>query len=93
MRLLAKAIDPQDHVAAGLEALDGISDELTESFAPLRILIERPGGIEKMQVGAPRQGSRICPRREEVAVAQDVLPIGKHEVEEQDRGVRMRRAA
>src|SRR5262249_38182444 len=67
--------------------------DLPEILAPLRIFIERLGRIEKMQVGTLRQRSRVCARRKEVAVAQDILAVGEHELEEQDRGVRMRRAA
>src|SRR5262249_1250629 len=67
--------------------------DLPEILAPLRIFIERFGRIEKMQVGTLRQRSRICTRRKEVAVAQDILAVGEHVLEEQDRSVRMRRAA
>src|SRR5215831_16727110 len=80
-------------VAAVTRSAQRIGDDLAEIFVPFRAVIERFGGIKKVQVDTLRQRFCIRPRREEVAIAQDVLRVREHEFEEEDRGVRMRGAA
>jgi 4-carboxymuconolactone decarboxylase len=63
-------------------------DDLAEIFAPFRAVIERFDRIEEMQIHTLRQRLCIRARRKEVAVAEDILRVREHELEEQDRGAR-----
>src|SRR5947209_11900928 len=70
-----------------------IGDDIAVLFTPFRIFIQSFGGIEKVQGSTLRQRPCVRTSRKEIASKQDVLPIGKHELEKQDRGIRMRGAA
>src|SRR5262249_36401339 len=87
-----KAAGDKD-VAAITRSAQRIGDYLAEIFVPFRAVIERFCRVEKVQVDTLRQRFCIRPRREEVAIAQDVLRVREHELEEEDRGVRVRGAA
>src|SRR5262245_18988602 len=94
-----KEMDPRvkpagdEGVAAITRSTQRIGDDLAEIFVPFHAVIERFCRVETVKVDNLRQRFCIRPRREEVAIAQDVLRVREHELEEEDRGVRVRGAA
>src|SRR5215813_1577735 len=69
-----------------------IRDDIAVLFTPFRVFIQSFAGIEKVERSTLRQRPCVRASRKEVTSKQDVLPIGEHELEEQDCGIRMRGA-
>src|SRR5262249_54403020 len=70
-----------------------VDHDVAEISTPLLIFVESLPRIEKRDRCAARKHSRVAARREEIPRAQELLRLAEHELEVEDRAVRVRGAA
>src|SRR5712692_6008593 len=84
MLLVAHALSFATALSARL-----VDDDVAVIFTPLLIFIQCFGRIEKCDGNTAWERSGLPACREEIAAEQEVLRIREHELEEQDRAVRV----